>query len=395
MKSMANPLEQARDIADRLEQRKSDFQQAAAADAGFPVKITATEVDIAVHHLRTMEEEIPWLKGGEPYGTVAAIFPYDAPSMMLARVAGAALVTGNRLRFSYSSAIPRSAAIIAEVCEPVSVLEPVTGVDNRSFGEQCVKDPEVRVLFVSGALEVGQSYRSRSEAFDKLIFAGPGGMPAIVVFEDAEVEEAARFISRRAFLNGGQYCATLKKAMIHESLIEAVRDRVLDLAEQLRVGDPLDPETDIGPIKVERTWKSIANAIEECSGARLLRGGVNGETVYPLIFEADRDWPVPDLQLFGPFIVIKPFRDQQTAVRELIRTRYGFQLYFFGSASQEAVRLFNENFGMVFDNPKFLFAPLRTSFGGKKESGWIIERSKAGWTTRDGRFHYSVELVRH
>ena len=395
MKSMANPLEEALQIAERLQERKSDIQEAAALDAGFPAKITAMEVDIAAEHLRTMAEELSWFNGGKPYGTVAAIFPYDAPSMMLARVGGAALITGNRLRFSFSSAIARSAAIMSEICKPVPVLEPVTGVNNRRFGQLCVTDPEVRVLFVSGALEVGESYRNRADAFDKLIFAGPGGMPAIVVFEDADIEEAARFIARRAFLNGGQYCATLKKAMIHESLFEALRDRVMNLTEQLRVGDPLDPETDIGPIKVERTRKAIANAVERCSGARLLRGRVDGATVYPIIFEAEPEWPVPDLQLFGPFLVLKPFLDPQTAVRELIQTRYGFQLYFFGSAPEEAVQLFNAHFGMVFDNPDFLFSPLRTSFGGKKESGWLCERTKAGWITRDGRFHYSVELVRH
>ena len=79
MKSSANPLEEAREIASRLEWKKSDLQQAGAADAGFPVKITATEVDIAVQHLRTMEEEVPWLNGGEPYGTVAANFPLRCP----------------------------------------------------------------------------------------------------------------------------------------------------------------------------------------------------------------------------------------------------------------------------------------------------------------------------
>jgi succinate-semialdehyde dehydrogenase/glutarate-semialdehyde dehydrogenase len=387
-------LEQALEIAAHLQEKKSGLQEAAAMDAGFPVKITATEVDIAVRYLRTMEEEICWLEGGEPYGVVAAIFPYDAPSMMLARLAGAALITGNRLRFSFSSCIPLSAGLIAQICKPVPALEPVVGMDNRLFGDLCVNDPEVRVLFMSGAMEVGETYRSRCEAFDKLLFAGPGGMPAAVVFEDAEVEEAGRFIARRAFLNGGQYCATLKKALIHESLFSSVRDRVLDLTAQLRVGDPLDSDTDIGPIRVERTRRIIADAVQRCSGARLLCGGVDDKTVHPVILEAQCGWPVPDLQLFGPFLLLKPFNDPRTAVHELVQTRYGFQLYFFGSASNEIVRIFHQHFGMVFDNPNFLFAPLRTSFGGKKDSGWIIERGEKGWITRDGRFYYSKELVR-
>ena len=394
MKSMANGLEQALEIADRLEERKSDLQEAAALDAGFPVKITGTEVDLAVQHLRTMAEEITLIDQDVPYGTVAAIFPYDAPSIMLARLAGAALITGNRLRFSFSSHIAHSACLMAEICKPVTALEPVTGKDNRQFGNQCVNDPGVRVLFISGALAVGENYRSRREAFDKLFFAGPGGMPAAVLFEDAEVEEASKFIARRAFLNGGQYCATLKKALIHESIFDAVRERVLSLTRQLRVGDPMDSDTDIGPIRVERTRSIVANAVESCSGARVLCGGIDDETVHPLILEAESGWPVPDLQLFGPFLLLKPFDDPKRAAEEIVRTRYGFQLYYFGSAPEEVVQLFHEHFGMVFDNPNFLFAPLRTSFGGKKDSGWIIERRKQGWITRDGRFHYSRELVR-
>ena len=174
MKSMANRLEQALEIAAHLEERRSDLQEAAALDAGFPVKITGMEVDIAVQHLRTMAEEVPLLEGGKPYGTVAAIFPYDAPSMMLARLAGAALISGNRLRFSFSSYIPRCAGLIAEICKPVPALEPVTGMDNRSFGGLCVNDSEVRVLFMSGAGAVGETYRSRCDAFDKLFFCRPG-----------------------------------------------------------------------------------------------------------------------------------------------------------------------------------------------------------------------------
>src|SRR5208283_528214 len=135
---------------------------------------------------------------------------------------------------------------------------------------QCVKDDAVRVLFMSGGSGVGEAYRGRREAFDKLFFAGPGGMPAAVVFQDAEVEKASRFIARRAFVNGGQYCTTLKKALIHRSLYNAVRDRVLEMTAQMRVGDPLDPETNIGPIRIQRTRQILDKAIQRCSQARLL-----------------------------------------------------------------------------------------------------------------------------
>ncbi|MFZ0944938.1 MAG: aldehyde dehydrogenase family protein [Syntrophobacteraceae bacterium] len=394
MKEAEGRFEQILEIAQRLENRKSDLQVAAAADAGFPVSVTGMEVDLAVGYLRSMEDEIPWIENKRPYGVVAAIFPYDGHAVMLGRLGGAAMITGNRLRFSFSSHTPRVAGVMAEICKPVRALDPVVGMNNREFGEQCVQDHTVRVLFMSGGSEVGQAYRGRREAFDKVFFAGPGGMPAAVVFQDAEVEKASRFIARRAFVNGGQYCTTIKKALIHRSLYDAVRDRVLEMTAQLRVGDPLDPDTDIGPIRVQRTRLSLERAIQSCSEARLLCGKVNSETVHPVILEAESDWTIPDLELFGPFLVLKPFEDPEVAVHELIATRYGFVLSFFGSATRDYLRLFGENYGMVYDNPDYILSPLRAAFGGKKESGWINERIDGRWITRDGCFYYSRELVR-
>ncbi len=385
-------LEAIERLAEGLERRTSALQEAAAWDAGFPVKITSVEVELAVQYLRTMAEEIDWVENGQPYGTVAAIFPYDAPAVMLARLGGAALLTGNRLRFSFSSHTPRSAALIEEICRPLDTFEPVVGWDNRKFGRHCVEDKAVRVLFMSGASAVGEAYRREHRAFDKLFFAGPGGMPAAVVFEDAPAQRAGEFIARRAFINGGQYCTTLKKALIHRNLYEAVRDRILKSVRQLKVGDPLEPETDIGPIRVERTRVILENALENSSGARLLTGALRQETVLPLVLEME-EGDIPDLELFGPFLLLKPFDDQQAVVRELIQTRYGFLLAFFGSPSEEARRLFHQHFGMVHDNPDFYFTPLRLPFGGKKDSGWILERQGDQWIERDGAFVYSKELV--
>ncbi len=387
-------LEEIALLATRMEQRKSDFQEAAAQDAGFPVRITGVEVDLAVDYLRTMEEEAKWLDNRQPYGTVAAIFPYDAAPVMLGRLGGAALLTGNRLRFSFSSLTPRTAKLVEEITRPISAFEPVIGMNNRDFGRQCVSDPSVRVLFMSGGSAVGEAYRQQQEAFDKLFFGGPGGMPAAVVFKDADVEAASRFIVRRAFVNGGQYCTTLKKAFVHEQHYDAVRSRIQEAVSTIRLGDPLDPATDIGPIRAERTRYLLQNALERCSGARLLAGGMDGEMIHPLLLEIDGDGKIPDLELFGPFLLLKPFDDTEEVLRELIQTRYGFLLAFFGSATERELGLFQEHFGMVHDNPDFYYAPLRMPFGGKKESGWIVERTGDCWVSRDGAFIYSKELGR-
>jgi acyl-CoA reductase-like NAD-dependent aldehyde dehydrogenase len=384
-------LKDTANIADALEEQKGALVRAAALEAGFPAKVTSLEVELAVAHLRTMTEEIPRVRDTKPYGTVAAIFPYDAPVVMLARLGGAALLTGNRLRFSFSSWTPRSAAILAQVARVAPALEPVLGQDNREFGQSSVDDERVRVLFISGASAVGEKYRGLHRAFDKLFFAGPGGMPAAIVFPGADPQAASRFIARRAFINGGQYCTTLKKALIHRTLYEEIRDRILNAVAKLKVGDPMDPETDIGPIRVERTRLLVERALTRFEGARRLTGGIREEWITPLVLELEM---IPDLELFGPLLALKPFDDPRQAVQELIRTRYGFLAAFFGSPPEEAPVLLRNHFGMVHDNPDFLFTPLRLPFGGRKDSGWILERIGDRWLERDGAFQYSQELAR-
>lgn len=384
-------LDSACELGERIAKCREDLAEAGAHDAGFSVKVGLLEADLAAHHLLSMEEETEWVGDGKPFGTVAAIFPYDAPIVMMARLGGSAIISRNQLRFSFSSWTPRSARLIADISKPFSELEPTLGEDNREFGHRCVKDPAVRVLFMSGASAVGAAYRGHKESFDKLFFAGPGGMPAAVVFQDADPEEASRFIARRAFINGGQYCTTLKKALIHSSLYHRIRDDLLERVETIKVGDPLDMETDIGPIRVERTINILEQALKQCGGARVLTGGIDRPWVYPMIVEMEE---IPDLELFGPFLALKPFDDAEGAVREVIRTRYGFLLAYFGTPPEGAEKLFSENFGMVYPNPDFEFTPLRRPFGGRKESGWILERCGAEWVERDGGFLYSRELVK-
>jgi len=383
-------LDESAELAERILSRKLDLAEAAAMDAGFPVRITMIEADLSIRHLQTMEEEVEWVEGGVPYGTVAAIFPYDASVIMLARLGGGAILSGNRLRFSFSSWTPRTARLLGEITKPFETFQSVLGRDNREFGHQCVVDKSVRVLFISGSSAVGETYRQHHKAFDKLFFAGPGGMPVVVVFADADPETVSRFIVRRAFINGGQYCTTLKKALIHKSLYGTVRDRILELTRQIKVGDPFDIDTDIGPIKVERTINLLGQTIDKCKGS-LLCGGIDGKWAYPMIMEMD---DVPDLELFGPFLAMKSFDDSEKIVREAIRTRYGFLLSYFGTPPEGGAEAFRENFGMVYSDPDFLFLPLRFPFGGKKASGWILERKGEEWKQRDGGFLYSRELVR-
>lgn len=385
-------LKLLRELADRLAGRREALVTAAGEDTGTPCAIAGLEVDLAVEHLKTMAVEVPYVEGKSPYGTVAAIFPYDAPPIMLARVGGAALLGGNRFRYSCSSLTPRLAQLLGEVVAPFAEMQAVTGRDNRSFGQDCVNDPEVRVFFISGGGEVGAIYAKEAQAFDKLFFAGPSGLPPIILFKDAPLEAAARFVVRRAFLNGGQYCTTLKRAYIHQEIYPQVKALILKGMAEIRVGAPQDPATWIGPLKVARTRALLARALDALVEPHfLVPPRREGEWQGPFLVETPEP---PDLELFGPFLALTPVISDADAVARVLASRYPFLIAWFGTPPAGAKEAFTATFGMVYDNPDFLFTPLRLAFGGKKASGWILESQDGKLSRRDGAFIYSAELVR-
>jgi len=385
-------LESLAALGEALARRRDDLMAAEGEDMGAPCLIAGQEVDLAVGHLKTLAEEAPYVEGKSPYGTVAAIFPYDAPPIMLARVGGAALLGGNRFRFSCSSQTPRMARLLQEVVAPFPGIEAVTGLDNREFGRRCVQDPEVRVLFISGGGAVGDIYAQEARHFDKLFFAGPSGLPPVIFFKDADVEKAVQFTVRRAFLNGGQYCTTLKRAYIHQDIFETVKQRVIEKMADIRVGDPRDPKAWIGPIKVARTRQLLDRALGALQEAHFLAPFQReGEWQGPFLMETAA---APDVELFGPFLALVPAESGRAAVATVLRSRYPFLVTWFGSPPPGAKEAFTKKFGMVYDNPDFLFAPMRLPFGGKGESGWILENRDGQVSKRDGAFIYSAELVR-
>jgi acyl-CoA reductase-like NAD-dependent aldehyde dehydrogenase len=385
-------LEILRQLADRLEQRRADLMAAEGEDIGTPCSAVAMEVDMGVEHLRTMDLEVPFVAGKAPYGTVAAILPYDAPPVMLARVGGAAILGGNRFRFSFSSQTPRTARVLQEVVAGLPPFTAVVGLDNRQFGQQCVDDPEVRVLFISGGGELGAVYARQAQHFDKLFFAGPSGLPPAILFRDAPLTPAVEFVVRRAFINGGQYCTTLKRAYIHREIYDRVKAMILEMMPAVRLGDPRDPQTRIGPIKVERTRKLLDRLLAALPNPRFLvpprRDGVwQG----PFLVETAAP---PDLELFGPFLALVPVADDADAVQQVMRSRYPFLVAWFGTPPPGGRQALTHTFGMTYDNPDFIFTPLRLPFGGKGDSGWIMENRDGKPMKRDGAFIYSAELVR-
>lgn len=389
---MSARLARLAELADRLSTRRGDLAAATARDIGTPLWLGSLEVDLAADFLRTMEADVPHVAGKRPYGVVAAIFPYDAAPVMLARVGGSALLAGNRFRFSCSSQTPAVAGVLREVVAPFPELAMAAGLDNRAFGQACAADPEVRVFFISGGGEVGAVYAGQARAFDKLFFAGPSGLPPALVFKDAPLERAALFLVRRAFLNGGQYCTCPKRAYIHRDIYDRMREMLVEKMPEIRVGAPEDPETWIGPIRIERTRALLERALEALNGPRfLVPYRREGQWQGPFLVETAEP---PDVELFGPLLALVPVAADEEAVSRVLKSRYPMLISFFGTPPPGAREEIDARFGMVYDNPDFLFTPLRLPFGGKGESGWILENHAGELRRRDGAFTYAAELAR-
>ena len=378
-------------LADSLRRHQEALVAAAGDDTGTPCRVAAIEVQLAADHLETMEKDVPEVLEKTPYGTVAAIFPYDAVPVMLGRVGGAAVLGGNTCRLSFSSQTPQAAKFLTELLRPFPAFQPHPGLDNKKFGAACVADPEVQAFFISGGSEVGRLYEARAASFAKLFFAGPSGMPAAILAADGPVEAAARYLVRRAFINGGQYCTTVKKAYIAAPIYEAVKTALLDLLPTMKVGDPRDPEAWIGPIKVGRTRLLLQEALPRLDSPKFLQPpDLTGDFIKPIVCEVT---DVPDLEMFGPFLALIKVTDAADGVRRAVRTHYPFAASLFGSAPTAVVELLQKTFGMVYLNPDFTFTPLRLPFGGKKDSGWILEKRHGRMVRREGAFIYSAELV--
>ena len=385
-------LEMLTALGRAIEENREGFVTALADDLGQAAKVTQSEIDITVEHLTTMDEELPSLEGREPYGVVGMVLPYDAPTVMFARWAGAALLGGNRVKVSFSSQTPKTNSLMKEICSPWGDwIEVSTGMDNRDFGLKCVEDPEVRVFFVSGSGMVGRVYESAADLFEKVIYAGPGGMPPLLIFSGAEIEQAAGFAAKRAFLNGGQYCTTIKRILVNSTLAQPFLERFMEHVRGIRVGDPLDPQTDYGPIKVERTRALFNRALEKVNGTILTGGPAENQWIQPTVVLARS---IPDIEVFGPFVAIKTFPSDNAIVMEAAGTRYPLIAYAFGKPPLGGKGRLEATYGSVYWDPRFTYLKVREPFGGRRESGWVLEKHRYCLKRRGGALNFVKELTR-
>jgi betaine-aldehyde dehydrogenase len=269
----------------------------------------------------------------EPYGVVGCIVPWNYPLLLMGWKVAPALAAGNTVILKPSSVTPLSALMLAEAFDhlPPGTVNIVTG-SGEAVGDTLVSHPQVPVIAFTGSTAVGQHIASLAAPMMKKVHLELGGKDAFLVAEDADLDVAVPGVAWAALLNNGQVCTSTERIYVHDSLYTEFTALLSEYVEGLEQGDPLVPETDLGPMardgyrsKVER---QVADAISR--GARVLTGGrrppdlPTGYFYEPTVLvEVNREMEIMCEETFGPVLPISSFQTFDQAIALANDSVYG------------------------------------------------------------------------
>ena len=387
-----------RKSADILARRRDEAAEILTKEEGKNIGEARGEVDRSVGLLRFYAgqwaglsgETIPSFIDGRflytlraPLGVVALISPWNFPSAIPVWKSAPALLCGNTVVLKPSPLAPQSAAIIAEVYAeaglPPGVFNLVTGGGNE-IGEAVVSDKRVRAISFTGSRETGKAIMRKNA--DRLIRIAleMGGKNPMVIMPDADMTRAVEDTVTGAFWAAGHKCTATSRAIVLEKVYDEFVDKVVARTKGLRVGDGMDPKTEICPIIDERQCKKIQDCIAQAKsdgarclvGGERLSGGIHDQGCYisPAVFvDFKLDSKFAQDEIFGPVLGVIKVKDLDEAISVANRTEYGLASGICTrdlKAAQEFAR--RSDAGMIHVNSPTAGVELQAPFGGCKDS---------------------------
>jgi acyl-CoA reductase-like NAD-dependent aldehyde dehydrogenase len=393
-----------------VRERRDDLALAIAAEAGKPLKTATVEAERCVDTLTFSATEARKLTGGTvpmaaspagagklgvmlrvPYGVVGAISPFNFPLNLVAHKLGPAIAAGNAVVLKPAGQTPISAlklaGILVEAGLPEGWLSVIPGPGSE-VGNAIVEHELTRALSFTGSAGVGWGIRGRVP--HKKVNLELGSNAPLIVHADGDWETAADKAQIHAFSHAGQSCISIQRILLHEEIADAFTDRLVANVGKLKVGDPLDSETDVGPLITPGDRDRVKEWIDEAvaAGATLLTGGElvdEGRCLAPTLLGAPpREAKAWCEEIFGPVATINRFADFGEALAMANDSKFGLQAGVFTrdiGHGLEAARALE--FGGVLINEVPTFRADQMPYGGVKDSG----------NTREGPAFAVIELT--
>jgi acyl-CoA reductase-like NAD-dependent aldehyde dehydrogenase len=320
-----------------------------------------------------------------PVGVVAAITPFNAPFNLACHKIAPALAAGNAIILK---APPQSPGVIHEVAKLFVDAGVPRGALNVLYGDiagpALVRHPGADFITFTGSSRVGAEIKAASGL--KRVALELGGDGPTIVAADAAVEDSAPMCARNAMRLSGQSCISVQNVYVHESLFEPFVTRVVQEVKSLKVGDPLDPTTDVGTLIDEAAARRVETWIREAveQGARLLTGGSrNGAQVEPTVLgDVKPEMRVVCGEVFGPVVSIQRFTDIDAVFERIAGSRFGLQCGIFTRSLELAIRAVRVlRTGGVILNGTSTWRTDQLAYGGIKDSG--IGREGPKYAIRD------------
>jgi acyl-CoA reductase-like NAD-dependent aldehyde dehydrogenase len=380
-------------------QNSADLARTIAMEGGKPVRDALVEVKRAANTFAIASREALRLDGEqlqmdqnpgnearlglilrEPVGIVAAVTPFNFPLNLVAHKLAPAIAGGNTVVLKPSSNTPVSsfklAALMKEAGLPdeALILTPCRG----SKGNTLVRDKRIAVLTFTGSQEVG--WRLRGEVYPGVrVILELGGNAGIVVHDDADLDKAAQAACRGGYAHAGQVCISVQRVYVQNKIYDQFLSKFKAAVQNLKVGDPLADDTDVGPLidqgSVDKTLAMVDEAVK--AGAKLVSGGHHPgkNIVEPVILtETDAKMSVVCQEVFGPVVAVMKYDTVDDAIALMNDSVYGLQAGVFTSNVDVAFKLGRGiDAGGVIVNDAPTFRADHMPYGGRKESGMGLE----------------------
>jgi acyl-CoA reductase-like NAD-dependent aldehyde dehydrogenase len=378
-----------RRLAEAVDSRREELAQLEARNAGKPIGDARGEMGMVVDTLayyaaapeRLLGDSIPAAGGQaftvrEPLGVVGLIVPWNFPLVIAGWKLGPALAAGNTVVLKPAELTPLTALrfeqIALEAGLPEGVVNVVVGPGSEC-GRRLVEHPEVAKIAFTGSTEVGRSIAAGAAATIKRVTLELGGKSPNIVFADADLEAAAAAAPLAVFGNAGQDCCARSRILVQDSVLDEFVDLLGDAVTALRVGDPLDEATQMGPLISAGQRESVASYLDGDAPVAARGTAPEGPGFWfapTVLCPVDPDARAAREEIFGPIAVVIPFRDEEQAVGLANDTIYGLSGSIWTGDGGRALRVARALEAGVLSINSNTSVRVATPFGGFKQSGY-------------------------